>query len=330
MGFRYGTSAAALNSKVVCTPNASGYFSTTLTGLAKGTTYYYAPYAVVGSTTFVAEEVQSFTTLSVSVNPVVAQSWPELPAEFESSYSNLHISTYYAGSERNYTIAYDKSLYTTYWVAYPLNSGHMGSLSRPGSWSYAPDLATTYQVDLTNHTYSTNNSNKGHSRGHLIPNASRNGNSTMQLQTFYVINSVPQIQNSFNDGIWSSLEGAVQSVAKSEEIYVVSGAALQTAGGSETISYTTAVDEPSKKVPVPNYFYKLVLKVEKSGSTVTAAKAVGFWFENKAYSGTDYASYTKSVNEIEELTGFNFFVNLPDTIEEAAESNSSWSTFTAF
>lgn len=327
MGFRYGTAANALTNTATATPNASGSFKATIGNLTESTTYYYALYAVVNGKTFTSE-VASFKTLDKPIEPIVAQSWLELPAKMEE-YDNLYVNTLYDGSTRNYTIAYDKSLYTTYWVAYALNSTHMGSYSRPDNWSYDPNLASSYQVDLRNASYSSYNDGAGHSRGHLIPNASRNGNEAMQLQTFYVTNSVPQIQNSFNDGIWSSLEGALQSIAKSEEIYIVTGTTLQTVGGNETISYTTAKND-TKQVPVPNYFYKVVLKVNKSGSTVTSASAIGFWFENKAYSSTTYSSYAKSVDEIEALTGLDFFVNLADNLENAAESNSSWTTFQAF
>jgi hypothetical protein len=33
------------------------------------------------------------------------------------------------------------------------------------------------------------------------------------------------------------------------------------------------------------------------------------------------------VDQIEAWTGFDFFVNLPDAIETAAEQNSSWDSF---
>lgn len=60
----------------------------------------------------------------------------------------------------------------------------------------------------------------------------------MQAQTFYVTNQVPQIQNSFNSGIWSNLENAVQGIAKShnEQIYVVTGVAFEKEGESRTIN----------------------------------------------------------------------------------------------
>ena len=79
---------------------------------------------------------------------------------------------------------------------------------------------------------------------------------------------------------------------------------------------------------IPNYFYKLVLRVKYSGSTVSDARAIGFWMEHKAYTGDSYVNYTVSVDQIEQWTGFDFFVNLPDQIESSAESrNQSWSEF---
>ena len=150
----------------------------------------------------------------------------------------------------------------------------------------------------------------------------------MQLQTFYVTNSVPQIQNDFNGGIWQTLEAALQSIGEKEEIYIVTGVAFNKVGESKTITYTTAKDD-TKQVPVPNYFYKVVLKVEKSGNSVTSASAIGFWFEHKTYSD-NYANYAVSVDDIEQWTGFDFFVNLPDSVENTAETNNSWSSFQRF
>ena len=253
--------------------------------------------------------------------PAVDKDWLELPGAVGGS--SYVVNTYYDGSNRNYTHLYDKSTYTSLWTAYHLNSSHMGSLDRPGSWSYSPSINTSDQVNLKSHSYNDN-----YSRGHLIPNASRNGNSVMQKQTFYVTNSVPQIQNSFNGGVWQNLEAALQGIGESEEIYIVTGVAFNKVGENKTVKYTTAKDD-TKQVPVPNYFYKVVLKVNKSGSTVTSANAIGFWFEHKTYSDS-YTNYAVSVDEIEQWTGFDFFVNLPDSIEKTAETNTSWSSFQSF
>ena len=333
VGFYWGTSSYSMTQKAVAGTNlsvTSGNFSADLSGLNPNTTYYYRAYAVVNGTgyyaldseTFEASSYESFTTPAPPVEPAVDESWLELPGAVSGS--NYVVNTYYDGSERNYTHLYDKSTYTSLWTAYHLNSSHMGSLSRPSSWSYSPSISTSDQVNLRSSSY-----NDDYSRGHMIPNASRNGNETMQLQTFYVTNSVPQIQNSFNGGIWQSLEAALQGIAKSEEIYIVTGVAFRKVGESKDVTYTTAKDDTKKSVPVPNYFYKVVLKVNKSDSSVSSASAIGFWFEHTTYSDS-YTNYAVSVDQIEQWTGFDFFVNLEDGVENTAEGNSDWTVFQKF
>ena len=337
VGFCYGTSTTRAEATSVTVTGASlasgsGSFWLWQYGLQPDTLYYWWAWVEVDGKTYYSDRKQFTTQEVASSTPVVDASWLELPAEMTgTSYANATVWTVKDGSTRNYTIAYDTSKYATYWVAYNLKNSHMGSLSRPNDWNYdesAGAPAKTYQVNVDN-TYTTYNDGAGHAKGHMIPNASRNGIKNMQLQTFYYTNSVPQIHNGFNNGIWSSLEDALQTIGKSKEIFIVTGTAFSKVGESKTISYTSTLSDSGKKVPIPNYFYKVVLKVN-STSNPTSAKAIGFWFQNKAYSGTEYSSYAVSVDQIEEWTGLNFFVNLPDSIEERAESNTSWSSFQSF
>ena len=235
------------------------------------------------------------------------------------------VNTTYDGKERNYTHFYDKTMMTSLWTAYPLNSSHMGDFTRPKKWSYNPAISSEYQMNVTSGSFS------GYSRGHMCPNGSRNGNKTMQNQTFYVTNQVPQIQNEFNGSIWNALENAVQAIGGREEIYIVTGVTFNKGNENKEIKYVKPKKDASQECPIPNYFYKVVLRVKHSGNTVTDARAIGFWFEHKKY-GTkakDFENYTETVDKIEEWTGFDFFINLPDELEAAAESASpNWSEFT--
>lgn len=264
-------------------------------------------------------------TTSTSGGGAASEVWLELPAQrTDGKYPKAQEYKVMSGGERNYTHYYDVETYTTLWVAYPIESRHMGSLGRPGSWSFNPLIDEADQVNLCSRSYSDS-----YSRGHLIPNAARNGIKEMQLQTFYVTNSVPQIQNSFNGGIWMNLEAAIQDIGESETVYVVTGVLFEKMGETRSISYTTAKDD-TKQVPVPNYFYKVVLKVNTNSSgAVTSASTIGFWFDHKRYTDS-YTNYAVSVDQIEQWTGFDYFVNLPDDIEASAERNTSWSTFSAF
>lgn len=261
------------------------------------------------------------STAAASQQPAVDQDWLELPGAVNND--DYEVNTYYDSSVRNYTHLYDKESYTSLWTAYPLNSTYMGSEPRPSKWSYSTSIDTRHQVNLRNRSY-----NDSYSRGHMIPNASRNGNKAMQVQTFFVTNSVPQIQNSFNSGIWSKLEGDLQDIGRNEEIYIVTGVAFNKVGEDKPVAYTTAKDD-AKQVPIPNYFYKVVLRIKKTDGRVTSASTIGFWMEHRKYNDS-YTNYTVSVDQIEQWTGFDFFVNLPDPIESAAESNTSWTAFQNF
>ena len=287
----------------------------------------YSVYASCSATN--GESVRSNSTTLTTPKPTVmpTESWLELPAISNAAlYPNAQELKHSVSGERNYTAYYDTSTYTSMWVAYPLQSKHMGSESRPSKWTYSSLIDQKYQVNLCDSSYKGDT----YSRGHLIPNASRNGIKDMQLQTFHVINSVPQVQNSFNSGIWSSLEGDLQKMAKGgETLYIVTGVAFEKVDETKSVSYIQAKDD-TKNIPIPNYFYKVVLKVTTSGSTVTSASTIGFWFENKAYDHSTYSNNAVSVDQVEQWTGFDFFANLPDGVESSAESNTNWSTFQSF
>ena len=332
VGFKWGkTSSDLSNTETVSLDNQS--YSTTISGLSSNTRYYFQAYAKVygtgdkasTETTFYGETYSFITTQPAAA---VNESWLELASA--KTGDQYVTNTYYnSSSTRNYTHFYDTSMMTSLWTAYPLNSSYMGSLDRLTTWYYSPAISEKYQADLRKNSYS----DKTYSRGHMCPNGSRNGDSELQKQTFYVTNQVPQIQDSFNSGIWSSLESAVQGLVEtnSEEIYIVTGVAFNKEGEEKAINYISPSSNPSQNCPIPNYFYKLVLRVKYTGSTVTSASTIGFWFEHKEYPSDSYTNYIVSVDEIEAWTGFDFFVNLPDEIEVNVESvKPSWSDFSSF
>ena len=309
----------------------SGTFTATLTGLTEGQTYVYQAYAVVNGTGTHASEQQTFYASGTrffkaggSSTPAVGTGWLELPSKTDGA--QYITNTLRAGGARNYTHLYDTKMHTSMWTAYPLYRSAMGSFDRP-SWSRNPNIDAKYQINLWDGSYGVGD----YSRGHMIPNGSRNGIRAMQLQTFYATNSVPQKQNKFNGSIWANLENALQGMTSSTDtVYVVTGVAFQKVGGSETITYIKPAND-SKRCPVPNYFYKVALKVKRSGTVITDACAVGVWMDHRDYSSSEtYDQFTVTVDQIEEWLGLNFFTNLPEALQTTAEKNSSWYTFKNF
>mgnify|MGYP004530386413 FL=1 len=254
---------------------------------------------------------------------VLDKDWLEL-ASIKEYGTRYVVNTTYAGKKRNYTVFYDTEMMAPLWTAYPLNNSHMSS-GRINTWTFNPSISEDRQIQVCDGSYSIEN----YARGHMCPNGSRNNNETMQQQTFYVTNQVPQIHNGFNNGIWKNLESAVQVLAKNEEIFVTTGVSFRKGNETPQIQHISPSKHPDQQVPIPPYFYKIVLRVKYVAASVTNASCTAFWFENKVYeSGDDFDNYRKSVDQVEEWTGFDFFVNLPDEIENVAEAkNISWSQF---
>ena len=246
------------------------------------------------------------------------------------------------GSKRNFSYLYDKSMYTSRWVAYPLDpSTCSGTTKYSGNWSTTPGFNSADQINVWSDSYnvyygdtdfSNSFSTSGHeyyARGHQIPDGDRQYNKTMVQQTYYAINSTPQIQNGFNGGIWNQLEQAVRAIVTEtgETIYIATGAAFEKVGETKDVTWILPAGEGTngKRCPVPNYYWKAVLRIRfNEDGSIAKADSIGFWFEHQVYSGTNYSAYAQSVNQLETWTGFDLFENLPDNIEETVESTSNW------
>lgn len=241
------------------------------------------------------------------------QGWMELPAVAKSTgYAYIAHRTNLNGSDvRNYSMWYDTQNRLALWVAYPLYKDMMGESGRTDEWAYDPKMPKRYQAELYK-SYGVD----GYDRGHQLPSADRTATAVLNESTFYFTNMTPQ-NSSLNQGVWGTLEGKVRNWANGcDTLYVVTGAVLPQSG---SIKYLQ--DNRGEDVAVPDAYYKVLLRYcAADASTNGGYSAIGFWFENRAYSGTAVtAEYARSVDEIESLTGFDFFTNLNETVEQTIE-----------
>ena len=262
--------------------------------------------------------------------------WMELPAS--SSLENgrrvvTHTAKMEDREQRNYTILYDEDLYAALWVAYPLCASHT-STGREETWGYDPHVPKSSQTSVkTGYGASqptVNYPKNFYARGHQIPNADRSAVPEMQAQTYYSTNMTPQLQNGFNGNIWAKLEEAVRmEIPAGDTLYVVTGAVFEKHGTDENVK-TIMNKNDSKTLPVPNYYWKALMKVKRSGNAVVAASTIGFWLPHDDLKGHSYTEYAVSVDQIEKWTGFDLFPSIPDTLEPSAEAVSSWQSFRSF
>lgn len=246
---------------------------------------------------------------SVDPAPDLAH-WLELPTAIERPDCRYvtHYTTVDGKTVRNYTLFFDTSERIAYWVAYPHCKMYLGSVGRTDDFQPDPSFSVSQQMTSTI---------RGYDRGHQIPSGDRTATEDMNIQTFYYTNMTPQLA-SFNQRIWVDMENKVRTwVTACDTLYVVTGAVLKTAGGTEQVTYVE--DKRGNSIAVPNYYFKVLLQLNLNGGN-RSYKAIGFWFRHEAKSGSVTAADALSVDDVERKTGFDFFSNLPEDIQEEIES----------
>lgn len=150
----------------------------------------------------------------------------------------------------------------------------------------------------------------GYDRGHICPSADRLNSKDANEQTFYLSNMQPQV-NGFNTGVWATMESQLRTVWNTSKyrdmLYVCKGGTIDKS--SQIAGYA------KNKLIVPKYFFAAILAV-KDGQY----KAIGLWFEHKKNNDKHLSNYVVSIDELEKLTGIDFFCNLPDKTEKKVES----------
>ena len=233
------------------------------------------------------------------VNPVNT-AWLELPAMDNEDLTYVtHNFKMNGNTYRNYTLGWSQDHYVALWVAYPLCSMYTTNkiVNRTDAWAYDPVLGKAYS------SAPFGGYGGSYARGHQLPSADRLCSYDANAQTFYGSNMTPQL-NAHNEGIWQELETKVRTIAnKSDTTYVVTGCIV---AGSKT----TTTDSDGNRMTVPAAYFKALLRYTKA-STLGQWNAAAFYLEHRSYSESIGKQHSMSIDELEKITGMDFFVNLP-------------------
>lgn len=211
-----------------------------------------------------------------------------------------------------YTLSYNEEYELPSWVAYELTRDEVLGTAAERDDNFREDPAvSTGSASLADYRKS------GYDRGHMAPAADFKWSGDAMSDTFFLSNMAPQ-EPSFNRGIWADLEAVARTAAYDNgSIYITTGPVL-TDGPYKTIG--------ENEVAVPRRFYKVFLDY-----TEPEIKAIGFVLPNEG-SDKDLKAYAMSVDDVEKITGLDFYHALPEEDEKRIESSfrtSDWS-FTPF
>ena len=257
------------------------------------------------------------TGTNTNANPTTANTnygrleFPHL----KSDGNNLVLVHSVANYGVNFAVEWDCDKKAQRWTCYQMNAFTSHSNWSRDNWDNTewhgdpfqedPDLPEQYRTTLTDYRGS------GYDRGHICPSADRLYSKEVNEQTYYLSNMQPQI-NGFNAGVWLTMENTLRNKWNTstyrDVLYVCKGGTIDKS--NQIATYTS-----NSHLIVPKYFFAAVLAV-KNGQY----HALGLWFEHKANRDTNLRSYAVTIDQLEQLTGIDFFCNLPDDTETTVES----------
>lgn len=207
-----------------------------------------------------------------------------------------------------YSVSYNSEFKIPNWVAYELTEAKVrnGKVKRHNKFIPDPEVKG---VTALNEDYTRT----GYDRGHMVPAGDMKWSEKVMRETFYFSNICPQ-DRGLNSGVWNDLEMTVRVWAKEHKlIYIACGPVIE----------KDLKRLGKNRVGIPRMFYKVVCDPEK-------AQSIGFLFENRDYKQTSPRDLAVTVDRVEEITGIDFFSQLPDKIEKEMEANVDlkfWSFF---
>ena len=194
-------------------------------------------------------------------------------------------------------------------------------VSRTEKWCYDPALPENWQPNL-----SKSYPNKGgysYDRGHQLAASYRETTDDQVKMTCYFTNMTPQLSG-LNQGKWNStVEENVRALGEAtrgrDTLYVVSGPLFRG-------TYGTVEDIDGMSCARPTHYFQCFMKVSFDINGVpTSAKGAAYLVEHVSNPTVQYVT----IDSVEAMTDdgqgnhFNFFANVPEDIQNAAEATAT-------
>src|SRR5262245_54317718 len=227
----------------------------------------------------------------------------------------------YLMEKPTYSLSYNRDKGIPNWVSWHLDQSWIGTLARDDTFRADPAVPPDwYRVQSTDY------SGSGFDRGHMTPNADRDYQTRIPInqETFLMSNMVPQSPDN-NQGPWAGFEEYLRAqlpLNGEQEMYVISGPLG--VGGSGSNGGTTNIIAGGH-VTVPAYTWKVVLVLPKGDDDVSRAscssRTIAVLMPNiQGIRNDPWEIYLTRVDVIEALTGYDFFSNLPEAVQNCVEA----------
>ena len=216
---------------------------------------------------------------------------------------------------RNYTVCFSEDHHCPVWVAAPRHKRYESGVNRKDAYKSDPKIPSDVQ-------YKKKDADSGCNNGHMLGSAERLSSRETNNQVFYFSNIAPQYSDTFNTGggAWNNLEEWVDGHVCSDTLYVVIGAYFDDyscKSGSATAKRISFGGRSDVSCPTMFYYALLRTKQGNSGKALSECSAsemqcVAIVRSHKAAKGRkNFAEDMMSVSDLEKITGFTYFQNVP-------------------
>lgn len=201
-----------------------------------------------------------------------------------------------------FVLSYNRKHLVPNWVSWLLTAERTKGKEKRAD-NFQPDTAIAKGPVAEDSDYRRS----GYDRGHMCPAADCKHSRASQNACFLLSNISPQT-HALNAGDWKQLEELSRKWAQRyDSLYIVCGPVIEPGKKYESIG--------ANGVTVPKRYFKVIWRNTPDGS----AHAVGFIFENSDQN-RPLSAYAVTVDQVEEVTGINFFSKFPKNTERNAES----------
>lgn len=200
-----------------------------------------------------------------------------------------------------YILSYNKETRISNWVAWHLTAEHTdGVYKRINTYMEDKDVPSPRATDA-------DYQGSGWTHGHMCPAGDNKWDMEAMRESNILTNICPQ-DGKLNTGVWNRIEQDCRIWAKKYgDVYIVCGPVLFNRK-HETIG--------ENKIVIPEAFFKVILRLKPD------PKAIGYIIRNNDGS-KKRDQYINTIDEVERITGIDFYPSLPDEIENVVESNSN-------
>jgi endonuclease G, mitochondrial len=213
-----------------------------------------------------------------------------------------------------YVLSYNARTHGPNWVSWRLRRSDIGNAAR-AVFEPDPTLPKGF-ARVTSHAYD----GSGFDRGHMCPAKDRSATAEDCAATFYLTNVVPQSPAS-NQKAWERLESYCRTLTKKgHELHIACGP--HGVGGTGKNGPREEIGKGKIDVTVPAALWKVIVVLPSEGADPRAnTRVIAVVMPNDQTVGFDWARYRTSAKEIERMTGFTFFRNMPAPIAAALRSH---------